>query len=209
MLMRCYNPRSSQYHNYGARGIVVCSDWLANPLTFVEWGIQTGFSPELTLERRDVNGPYSPDNCCFATKRAQARNKRNNLLIEWRGETKCLAEWCELLGCDVRTVSARLKRGMAVDEAFGPVAAASKPVSLTVNGKTRTAEEWAARAGVSVSTIYRRLRDGKPINAKRGPSGPKAGITVYRVKPGPKPRHYADSPGRAISGMPTGTRGAL
>jgi hypothetical protein len=194
MLMRCYNPKCSQYHNYGARGIIVCDEWLADPMVFVKWGERAGFSLGLTLERIDVNGPYSPQNCCFATKQAQARNRRNNLMIAWRGETKCLAAWCELLGCDVRRVSARLKSGMTTDEAFGPI---GRPLTITVGDRTMSPQEWADEVGVTRFTIYRRYNLGLPITAPGRPrrpmhtwkarSGPKAS-TVWRTRPGKKPK---------------------
>lgn len=187
MMQRCYTPTVKSYPLYGGRGIVVCSDWRANPMTFVDWAVQQKGFATLSLDRRDPNGPYSPENCRFIPLKAQARNRRSNLLLTHNGETRCLAEWCELLGLKIGTVWSRLNRGRTVAEAFQPAATPAPRIDLTIDGKTMSAHEWAAEIGVSVSTIYTRYRKGKPIAAARGPTGPKVG-SVYIRKPGPMPR---------------------
>ena len=65
-------------------------------------------SKEHTLERLDNNSGYAPENCVWATRIDQARNKRNNLNIEMNGRTQCLAAWCEELDLYYDTVHARL-----------------------------------------------------------------------------------------------------
>lgn len=190
MNIRCYKEYCPQYRNYGGRGITVCDEWRHDARAFISWAKINGWEPGLSLDRIDNDGPYSPHNCRFATNKVQSRNRRANLVIFYKGKRKCLAEWCEVLGLNIGIVSERLKRGYSVAVAFRPSKPASAPLHLSHGGRTMTAKEWAKYVGVHESTIYKRYHRGEDLTAPRGLSGPKPN-TVYRVKPGPKPRRVA------------------
>jgi len=74
MKQRCYNPNNSRFQSYGARGITVCERWLNSFANFLaDMGERP---PGLTLDRKDTNGNYSPDNCVWSDRRTQDHNRR-------------------------------------------------------------------------------------------------------------------------------------
>lgn len=108
MRQRCYDRNTNDYRDYGKRGIKVCDDW--NDFSaFMEWSIKNGYQDGLSIDRIDVDGDYCPENCRWVTLKEQARNKRNNHIVEYNGEKKTLAEWCELFGVDSSLLRYRLK----------------------------------------------------------------------------------------------------
>ena len=91
MKQRCENKNSSSYKDYGGRGIKICDEW-KDFMVFKEWAINNGYKKELTIERVDVNGDYSPKNCVFATRAEQNRNTRRNIRILVNGKIKTISE---------------------------------------------------------------------------------------------------------------------
>lgn len=105
---RCKNPRSPSFPNYGGRGITVCERWDSFSAFLADMGRKP--SPTHSLDRIDNDGPYSPENCRWATPAQQAANKRSVRLITYRGTTKTLTAWASGLGICPDTLKWRLSR---------------------------------------------------------------------------------------------------
>lgn len=80
MIQRCRNPRLKSYKHYGGRGITVCGRWVHS---FENFLADMGEGPPgLTLDRRDNNGNYEPENCRWATYSMQNSNQRRGSAVE-------------------------------------------------------------------------------------------------------------------------------
>jgi hypothetical protein len=90
MVQRCLNPRCRVYAEYGGRGITLCDSWRSFDGFIADMGTRP--SPEHGLDRIDVNGPYAPWNCRWATLGVQSRNKRNSVVID-ANELELVARW--------------------------------------------------------------------------------------------------------------------
>lgn len=76
MLERCRNKNAPNYHLYGGRGIWVCDRWLGTD-GFVNFLADMGERKKgLTLDRIDVEGDYTPENCRWADASTQSKNRR-------------------------------------------------------------------------------------------------------------------------------------
>ena len=108
MRSRCNNPKNDRYGDYGQRGITVCDRWS----TFRNFAEDMHPKPDRfhSLERRDNDGPYSPDNCSWELPLVQHNNKRSNRLITHNGKTQTLSEWARETGIDYNLLWNRLKR---------------------------------------------------------------------------------------------------
>jgi len=117
MRLRCSsNSENQDRKNYFERGIRVCERWANNYDAFYE---DMGESPKGTsLDRIDNNKNYEASNCRWATMKQQQRNKRNNVLIEFKGQIKTVAEWAEITGIEVSIIGKRFKKGYDPEKVF-------------------------------------------------------------------------------------------
>ena len=116
ILRRCNNPHDGTYERYGARGIRVCERWLSYENFKADMG--PTYRRGLSIERNDNNGNYQPENCRWATRKEQCRNRRSSFFIEYRGERRTVVEWGEILGVRWARIHARIKAGWPVERAM-------------------------------------------------------------------------------------------
>jgi hypothetical protein len=110
MIARCTDTTRI---GYGGRGIVVCDRWRSYELFLADMGRRP---PGTTLDRIDNDGPYSPENCRWATHAQQARNRRSSRLVTYLDRTATVAEWADITGISRNAIYLRLNAGWPVDK---------------------------------------------------------------------------------------------
>lgn len=115
---RCYNQKSKDFPRWGGRGITVCDRWLHSFMAFYE---DMGPRPEgaTSIDRKDSNGPYSPDNCRWATWADQARNTGQNVWVMFGGERTKLVDLAAKYGVRSADLRRRLRLGWSIEKAIG------------------------------------------------------------------------------------------
>lgn len=115
---RCTNSKHQRFADYGGRGIKVTwqsfeafrDDMYESYLAHVK---RHGES-QTTIDRINTNKHYSVENCQWATHSKNCRNKRNNVVLTFKGKTLTLIEWAELLEMNYGTLRSRIKYGLPV-----------------------------------------------------------------------------------------------
>ena len=95
---RCYNKNNHKYKSYGAKGVVMCDEWLQSREAFIKWCDEHCKDITLSIERINVNGNYEPSNCTWITMKQQAKNRRDSIKVNYYGTEYCLRDLCSKLG---------------------------------------------------------------------------------------------------------------
>ena len=114
MKQRCFNKNHKNYNIYGGRGITVCKRWMKFENFYKDMGKRP---KKKSIDRIDTNGNYCFKNCKWSTSLEQNRNRRNNVNLTYKGETKIIAEWARTIGVTRAAITARLKLGWSVEKA--------------------------------------------------------------------------------------------
>lgn len=107
MKQRCNNPNCQKFALYGGRGIGYAAEWERFE-AFEQWAYENGYREYLTLDRRNPEMGYFPENCRWATYKEQANNTRRNHLYTLCGETHDITEWAEKWGIPRSTARNRI-----------------------------------------------------------------------------------------------------
>lgn len=159
MKARCRNPGHARY---GGRGISVCERWQTFENFLEDMGPRP---PRMSIERKDNNGDYTPENCKWATQTEQARNTCQNVNLTFKGETLCVTEWAERTGLNRDMIQGRLRKGWSIERTLTEHSGAwlrNNPHTrfITLDGQTKSLAEWAELTGLGATTITFRLKSG-------------------------------------------------
>lgn len=114
ILHRCYSPKAKQYKDYGGRGIKVCDAWWHDYKQF--YADMGDCPPGLTIERRDNDGDYSPENCYWATRQEQQRNRRNTIKVTVEGKEYLAMDLATIADIKTDCLVERVKKGLSYNE---------------------------------------------------------------------------------------------
>jgi len=119
IMSRCHNEKSDAYPLYGAVGIHVCERWRNS---FADFYADMGDrpTPQHSIDRfPDLNGNYSPGNCVWSSKRDQRLHQKRTIFYEFRGESRPMVEWWEMLNLEKTALYQRIvKRSWSVEESI-------------------------------------------------------------------------------------------
>ena len=110
---RCLNPNYHHYHNYGGRGITIDPRWDLFENFYADMGVRP---VGMSLDRRDNNKGYSPENCRWATDQEQHRNMSSNRIMEAFGQQRLMCEWAEILKVKRQTLKSAIYRGENLED---------------------------------------------------------------------------------------------
>lgn len=115
MKARCLRKSCAAYPRYGGRGITICDEWLRFEGFYKDMGTRP---PGMSLDRVDNDGPYSKENCRWATRLEQQNNTRAVRRLTLNGETKSISQWAKALGVSRNRIRTRLQNGMTQEQAL-------------------------------------------------------------------------------------------
>ena len=166
MIRRCENPKSPDYHRYGAIGISVCEEW-HDLSTFLDWAYSHNWAEGLTLDRIDNEGNYCPENCRWADRHTQCNNKRTNTFLEFNGKKQTVANWAHEHGVLPEVLYGRIESGWPVEDVIqtplGDTPKFKRGSSVKVveyKGESHTLLEWSKITGLSACCIGYRIKAG-------------------------------------------------
>ena len=117
ILQRINNKNHKFYKDYGGRGIM-CE--FTDYESFKSWALDNGYTHELTIDRVDVDGNYSPSNCRWATPKVQGNNRRNTIKVKTPQGYKTFSELSELSGIPSGILANRYNSGDSLEDMLRP-----------------------------------------------------------------------------------------
>ena len=118
MRARCSNPKHDSYQRYGGRGITICDEWDDFERFMADMGPRP--SDDYSIDRIDNDGPYSPENCQWATQPEQQRNTSRNRYVTFKGQKMTMTDAARAAGLTVGCLRGRFNAGWPEERLFEP-----------------------------------------------------------------------------------------
>ena len=119
MINRCRNKRENTKH-WNGKGINVCDEWQGNNgfINFYNWSMANGYEDSLTIDRKDGDKDYCPENCRWVDYYTQNNNSSQNRFICYKGQKKTIGELAREYGLKYKTLYSRINNGMDIEKAL-------------------------------------------------------------------------------------------
>ena len=113
---RCCNPLNKLWEWYGGRGISMCERWRKFENFYADMGPRP---VGMSVERVDNEKGYSPENCKWASRHDQTRNKRNNIIVQYEEQSMCLKDFAVKIGIKYHILYYRMAiKGWTLEKAI-------------------------------------------------------------------------------------------
>ena len=132
MKARCYIPTNKSYRWHGAKGIKICDEWLDNPLSFEEWSLANGYNDDLSIDRKNGNKNYCPENCRWITINDNSKYKSTTRKITVNNITHTGKDWGRLLGLSKNRINNYIRKyGIDKTKSFISKRMSALPIEIT------------------------------------------------------------------------------
>jgi len=157
---RCTNPKCLAWKNYGGRGISMCKRWRDSFQAFYSDMGDVPFD-RACIDRIDNNGNYEPGNCRWTTAKRNARNRRNNHIVEHNGAKMLLCEVCEQQGIRESVIIGRMNLGHSLEESLAmPLRSRGPKQFVEFNGRLESLAQLAKAHGLHKDCVAMRIKRG-------------------------------------------------
>ena len=155
MRARCSAPCNKENRHYQSKGIKVDPRWDSFETFYRDMGPKP--SKFHSIDRKDNDGDYTPENCRWATDVEQANNKSNTTSIEYEGSLWTLTELSTYLKVSRIALRKHIEKGRSVEEALIRI---HNNQFLEYNGELKSRQEWADIFNIKLQNLYSRLSKG-------------------------------------------------
>lgn len=169
---RCTNTNIKAANNYVNKGVYMYKEWFDDYTVFRNWALANGYDPnakydkpgdKLSVERIDVNGPYTPENCKFIVLSQQNDNKTTTKRYNYNGEMLMVKEIAKKINLPITTINSRLARNWSMDKIIATAKKRETGLNNTqyvINGVSHNVYDWSKIYNIDPGVVRSRLHQG-------------------------------------------------